>query len=241
MKKPTFKPLHPKVVVGIVAHPDDLDFGAAATMAHFANEGADVYYVILTDGGKGTEDREISCEELRDLRRQEQYLAANEIGAKGVFFGDHPDGTLYNSLEVKMEVCRYIRKLKPDVVITFDPTMVYVAERGFINHPDHRAAGQAVLDAVFPLARDHKSFPELLSEGHEPHKTDTVLLVNLGASNYAVDVTTTFEKKVAALRAHKSQIDDMEGTIMRMRERAIEDGAGYGMSMAETFMRIDIQ
>lgn len=235
-----FPPLKPKVVVGIVAHPDDLDYGASATMAKFVEEGADVYYVILTDGGKGTEDRTMTSTKLRDIRREEQCDAGKHLGLKDVFFGDHPDGELQNTMELKKEVARYIRRLKPDVVVTMDPSMLYDANRGFINHPDHRAAGQAVLDAVFPLARDHMSFPELLQEGHEPHKTRTMLLINLSGGNYFVDVTNTIEKKMAALRAHTSQIGDAEATLSRMRGWAESIGREHGMKYAESFVRIDI-
>jgi len=236
-----FNDLHPKVVLGIAAHPDDLDFGASGTLARFAAEGADVYYLILTDGSKGTEDRTLTSEQLVEIRENEQRAAVEAIGGKGVAFLGYPDGGLLVTLELKEKIAREIRRVKPDVVITMDPSMLYSARRGFINHPDHRAAGQAALDAVFPLARDHLTFPNLLKEGLEPHKTGTVLLTNFDDANFYVDITDTIDTKQAALRAHASQIADMDGTLGWITKNAEETGAKAGMRYAEAFVRIDIR
>ena len=210
-------------------------------MAHFAEQGAKVYYLILTDGGKGSEDRSMSSENLRDMRRIEQRNAGKVLGLEDVFFGDYPDGQLENSMDVKCDVVRIIRRVKPDVVVSMDPSVLYSAERGFINHPDHRAAGQAALDAVFPLARDHMSFPELLEEGLEPHKTKTMLLTNFERSNFAVDVSGTLELKFKALKEHVSQVpEDLAVMKERLTERAAKAGEPYGYKYAEAFVRIDI-
>lgn len=241
MKKQQFPRLQPKVVLGVSAHPDDLDFGCSASMAAFAKAGAKVYYLILTDGGKGSEDRDMSSEKLRDIRREEQRNAGKVLGLADVFFCDYPDGTLQNSLEVKREVVRRIRQVKPDVVVTMDPSVLYNAERGMINHPDHRAAGQAALDAVYPLARDHMSFPELLAEGLEPHKVKTVLMTNFVTSNFAIDTTDTIELKFAALAEHVSQVPaNMDELKDRFTEWAAQSGSAYGYKYAETFVRIDL-
>jgi LmbE family N-acetylglucosaminyl deacetylase len=123
-----------------------------------------------------------------------------------------------------------------------DPTMVYDANRGFINHPDHRAAGQATLDAVFPLARDHMSFPELLSEeGLEPHKTPTVLMMNFENHNFYVDITDHIDTKIAALKAHTSQVEDPEMAVDMIKQWAAQAGGKVGSSYAETFVRVDVR
>jgi len=241
MDLPSYNTLQPKVVLGVAAHPDDLDFSAGGTMAAFAQQGAKVYYLILTDGGKGSQDRSMKPEKLSELRRAEQRNAGKVIGLADVFFGDYPDGTLQNTMDVKRDVVRTIREVKPDVVVTMDPSVLYSTERGFINHPDHRAAGQAALDAVFPLARDHMSFPELLAEGYEPHEVRTVLLSNIERNNYAIDITDTLNKKFQILAEHVSQVPpNMEGLKERFTERAAQVGTVYGYQYAEPFMRIDV-
>lgn len=222
------------------AHPDDIDFGSGGTMAKFAAEGADVYYLQVTDGSRGTADRTIQPAQLAAIRQQEQRAACAAIGGKEVFFLNHTDGALEVTQELKAEIVKIIRQLKPDVVITMDPSMIYSQERGFINHPDHRAAGQATLDAVFPLARDHLSFPELLTAGYEPHKVKTVLLTNFDRRNFYVDTSDSLDKKFAALKAHSSQISDFEGMKKRFTEMAATLGKEAGCDYAEGFIRLDV-
>jgi len=229
-----------KVALGIAAHPDDLDFSASGTIARLVDAGVDVYYLILTDGSKGSTDRHTSPKELTAKRQQEQRDAAAALGVKDVTFLDFEDGSLECNLHVKREVCRHIRRLKPEVVLAFDPTMVYDAQRGFVNHPDHRACGQAVLDAVYPLARDHLSFPELLASGLQPHKVATVLLSNFSKHNYAVDITATIERKISAIAAHPSQLPDAAAILDEQKQRAAADGKPYGYEYAELFVRIDV-
>ncbi|MDB5184808.1 MAG: putative deacetylase [Candidatus Saccharibacteria bacterium] len=236
-----FAELQPKVVLGIAAHPDDLDFGASGTMARYAGEGASVYYLIVTDGSKGTDDRSLTPAQLIQIRQNEQRAAVQAVGGKDVFFLGYPDGGLEVTMDLKRDIVRVIRQVKPDVVITMDPSLLYVAERGFINHPDHRAASQAALDSVFPLARDHLSFPDLFAQGFEPHKTPTVLLIRLdGNANFSVDITSTIEVKKAALAAHASQIADIEKTFGWVKQLAAEAGGKAGSAYAESFMRIDV-
>jgi LmbE family N-acetylglucosaminyl deacetylase len=237
-----FRPLQPKVVLGVVAHPDDLEFGMAGTVAKYIAEGAKGYYFILTNGNKGSSDRDAKPDELRDTRRAEQRAAGQILGLSDVFFGDYDDGALEVSQAVKRDIARVIRTVKPDVVLTMDPTMVYDTERGFINHPDHRAAGQATLDAVFPLARDHMSFPELLQdEGLEPYKTATVLMLNFQKQNFYVDISEHMDTKIAALKAHVSQVEDPEMVVDRITTWAAQAGGKVGAKYAETFVRIDVQ
>jgi LmbE family N-acetylglucosaminyl deacetylase len=235
-----FSNLQPKVVLGIAAHPDDLDVGAGGTMAHFASQGAEVHYLILTDGGKGSDDSSMTSSQLVAIRHAEQQTALEIVGGKTITFLDYPDGELEVTMALKKQIVKVIRSVKPDVVITMDPTVVYVAQRGIINHPDHRAAGQATLDAVFPLARDRLTFPDLYADGYEPHKTATVLLVNFNESNFAVDITDTFETKFQALKAHVSQFGDLEGSSW-LREMAEAQGKEAGYELAESFVRIDVR
>ncbi len=237
---PTFEPLHPKRVLCIAAHPDDLEFGMSGSVAKWAAAGAEVHYVVITDGGKGSEDKTLTPAQLTATRKQEQQAAADILGVKSVQFLDYEDGALEVTRQLKRDLARLIRQTRPEVVMTMDPTMVYVASFGFINHPDHRAAGQATLDAVFPLSRDHLSFPELLAEGHEPHKTRTVLLVNFEHSNYYEDISTSIETKMEALAAHASQMADIAATQTMMRGVAAQMGQAGGMMLAEGFVRIDI-
>lgn len=234
-------PLNPKVVLGIAAHPDDLDFGTSGTMASFAKAGADVHYLIITDGSKGTDDMKASGTDLIKIREQEQRNAVKAIGGKSVTFLGYPDGELEVTLGLKKDIVRVIRTLKPDVVITMDPSMLYSAKRGFINHPDHRAAGQATLDSVFPLARDHLAFPELFANGLLPHKTPTVLLVNFDDSNFVVDISETFDNKLAALSAHASQVGNMANVTKWLTEVASTIGKPLGYKYAESFIRIDLR
>lgn len=241
MTKPVFPVLKPKVVLGIAAHPDDLDYGAAGAMASFARAGAEVHYLILTDGSKGSADLSISPIELVKLREAEQRAATQAVGGKSVQFLGYPDGGLEVTLDLKKQIAKVIRTIKPDVVITMDPSMIYSAERGFINHPDHRAAGQATLDAVFPLARDHLSFPELYADGYQPHITPTVLLINFDHHNYVVDITATFEQKIAALKAHASQVPDIDDTRQWLEALSAQVGREFGYKLAEAFVRIDIR
>lgn len=241
MAKNTFPMLKPKVVLGIAAHPDDLDFGAAGSMAAFAAAGAEIHYLILTDGSKGSDLPDITSAELTKIREKEQQAAVKAVGGQNVVFLGYPDGELEITMKLKKDIVKVIRTVKPDIVITMDPTMIYSADRGIINHPDHRAAGQAALDAVFPLARDHLTFPELFADGYKPHKTPTILLVNFDSGNYVVDITDSFDKKIAALRAHQSQVSDIDNVKVWLREIASEAGHRAGCELGESFIRIDLR
>lgn len=227
-------------MLGVAAHPDDLDFGAAGSMAAWAAAGAKCYYLILTNGNKGTADTKVSPDKLIAARQREQRAAAKLLGVSDVFFADYEDGALEVTMALKRDIVRVIRKLRPDTVVTMDPSMLYSVDSGFINHPDHRAAGQATLDAVYPLARDHLAFPELLAEGFKPHKVETVLLSNFDKQNFYVDISKTIDKKLAALAAHISQMPDLTATQARMRELARNFGTQANCAYAEAFLRIDI-
>ncbi len=240
MQTTIFGPLQPKIILGVVAHPDDLEFSMAGTVAKYIAEGAKGYYYILTNANKGTSDRSITPDQLRDTRREEQRAAGKILGLNDVFFGDYDDGTLEVTQAVKRDICRVIRQVKPDVVLTLDPTVVYDVARGSINHPDHRAAGQAALDAVYPLARDHLAFPELLQEGLEPHKVKTVLMANLEKQNFYVDISAHMDTKLSALAAHASQLPDPEGAFAMIKQWGSQQAAKVGATYAEGFVRLDL-
>ncbi|MDB5169428.1 MAG: uncharacterized protein JWO41_784 [Candidatus Saccharibacteria bacterium] len=233
--------LTPKTVLAVAAHADDIEFGASGAIATFAQGGAAVYYLILTDGGKGSSDHNETSEQLRDKRQAEQREALKILGGTDVFFLDYPDSHLEVTQGLKRDIVKIIRQVKPEVVITMDPTMVYSAKHGFINHPDHRAAGQATLDAVFPMARDHMTFPELMEEGLEPHVTQTVLLVNFNDHNFYVDISGVIDTKLAALAAHKSQMGDMKSVEKIVRNMARDCGQECDCDCAEGYIKIDVQ
>lgn len=240
MKRLNFQPLNPAVVLGVAAHPDDLDFGAAATMAKFAQDGAEVHYLLLTDGSKGSDDKNLTSTQLVKLRQAEQRAALLVIGGKGITFLNYPDAYLEITMDLKRAIVREIRRLKPDVVVTMDPSVIYSESRGFINHPDHRAAGQATLDAVFPLARDYLTFPELLADGLEPHRVKTLLMTNFDKQNFYVDISSTIDKKWQALACHASQIPNISAVRERFEKFAQEAGVKAGTNYAEGFMRLDL-
>jgi LmbE family N-acetylglucosaminyl deacetylase len=220
----------PKVVLAVGAHADDIDITCGGSLARWAAEGAEVYYLVLTDSSCGSDDENMT----RD--------AAHLIGAKDIFFCDFVDGTLEVTQVVKRAVARVIRQVRPDTIITFDPTVVYDLDFGMINHTDHRAVGQATIDAFYPLARDRLSLPELLSDEQlAPHKTPHLLLVNFQDSNYYVDITSTFDKKMDAIMLHKSQFgDNREQMAGRLGSRSAKLGSKIGAKYAEGFIRLDM-
>lgn len=229
-----------KIILAVGAHQDDIDFTAAGSIAHWIKMGAEAYYLVATDGSKGSPDPEILSEQLSSIRRREQEDAAAVLGVEKVYFLNHIDGELINSLELRKEIVIIIRKVKPDIVITFDPTFVYSPSHGFINHPDHRAIGQATLDAIYPCARDSRAFPELLKDELNPHKTKEVMLVNFNHHNFFVDISGTLELKLEALRKHVSQNPDVSAMEKWVKERAKEMGEKINAKYAEGFVRIEI-
>lgn len=227
------------IALGVAAHPDDLDFGSSGTFAKWAREGADCYYLICTNGCKGSDDPKMTEEKLIKIRREEQTRAGKVIGLKGVFFLNHNDTELVADLKLKKEIVRYIRRLKPDVVVTMDPTMIYSRKRGYVNHTDHRAAGQAAMDAVFPLARDRLTFKELEKEGLKPHKVRTLYLTNFDDHNEIVDISKTIGVKLKALECHRSQISkDALGWVRKMGAMV---GKEKGYRYAEAFVKLDLR
>lgn len=234
----SLSPLQPKIILGVGAHPDDLDVMAGGILAQFANQGAEVHYLILTDGGKGSNDPELTSEQLVEIRHKEQQTALDIIGGKSITFLDYPDGELEVTMELKKQIVKAIRSIKPDTIITLDPTVVYSVTTGDINHPDHRATGQATLDAIYPLARDRLTFPDLSNE-YEPHKVTTVLLANFNGGNYNVDISNTFDTKIRMMQAHTSQFGADGATWLQ--ELAEAQGKPAGYALGESFVRLDVK
>jgi LmbE family N-acetylglucosaminyl deacetylase len=207
-------------VLVVMAHPDDAEFGCGGTIAKWAAAGKEINYVLCTSGDKGSSDPNISPYKLAQQRRVEQVNAAHALGARDVAFLSYEDGTLRNTLELRRDIVREIRRFKPDAVLCQDPTMRFGGHR-YLNHPDHRAAGDACLDAVYPSARDPHVFPELLVEGFEAHKVREVFMSTMQNPDVWIDVSECFERKLEGLRQHTSQVGSrFEQVVERIRERS---------------------
>lgn len=201
----------------VTAHPDDVDFGAAGTAAAFTDAGVEVAYCIVTDGDAGGHDRAISRPEMAAIRRDEQRAAAAQVGVTDVTFLAHPDGRLTPTMELRRDITRVIRRVRPQRVLAQSPQRMW--DRIFASHPDHLAAGEAATCAVYPDARNPFAHPELLDEGLEPHVVDELwLMAAPPGPTDSIVVETTVDRKVAALLCHRSQIDDPEGLAKRIRE-----------------------
>ena len=221
-------------VLVVMAHPDDAEFGAAGTIARWANEGRQVTYLILTDGNRGSSDPAMTSERLAQIRHAEQRAAAKSLGVNDVFFLGYDDGSLQPTLDLRRQITRWIRRCRPDVIVAPDPTRRWTGQR-YINHPDHRAAGDATLDAIIPGSDTRLVFPELLEEGLEPHEVKELYLTGSNEPDIWVDITQTIDRKVAALREHKSQVGDWDGLEDTIKQRAAEMGKTQALQFAEGF------
>jgi LmbE family N-acetylglucosaminyl deacetylase len=224
-------------VLVIAAHPDDVDFGAAGTIAQWTDAGLDVSYCIVTNGEAGGSDRSVSRAEMAAIRQTEQTAAAKQVGVHELHFLGYPDGRLEASIALRRDLARVIRLLRPDRVVCQSPERNYF--RMGASHPDHRAAGSAALDAVYPDSRNPFAFPELLTdEKLEPWTVRQVWISGSPAPTTYVDITDTFHRKVAALRCHISQISDpdgLEGFLRGWLSRAAIQGGLPEGSLAEAF------
>ena len=229
----------PERVLVVVAHPDDPEFGAAGTVALWASRGAQVTYVIVTDGSKGSAEKEMTREKLVALREAEQRKAAEAVGVSEVVFLRLTDGEIENNDTLRELLVRQIRSYKPDVLVTHDPTSRIVGG-SYLNHRDHRTVGDAALDATFPLARDRLNYPEHEQEGLDPHKVLDVFLIFSDQPNYWVDISSTIELKINALQAHKSQIADLDELPDRIRERGRAVAEKVSFEYGETFRRVQL-
>jgi len=222
-------------VMVISPHPDDSEFGVAGSVARWVTEGKVVVYVICTNGEKGTSDPNVSPEELKITRQKEQRKAAGLLGVAEVVFLEYEDQGLEDTPEFRKTIVRCIRRFRPDTLVTADPY------RRYIWHRDHRIAGQVVLDAAFPYARDHLSYPELLEEGLQPHKVKEILTWASENPNYYSDITATFETKLAALRCHESQVGGHHFPSIEqwLRSRAEDAAREQDFTLAEAFHRAE--
>jgi LmbE family N-acetylglucosaminyl deacetylase len=225
-------------ILVILAHPDDPEFFCGATLARWARAGHRIQYVLLTCGEKGRNayNQQIPGDELCLLRQQEERAAAAVIGTQAVHFLDHEDGTLVPDMNLRLEVVRHIRQIKPDILVTCDPQNLF-ASYG-LNHPDHRAAGQVVLDAVFPAAGNDLFFPSLLREGLQPHMPREVWVALTEQPNIILDISDTWPIKLRALKEHKSQIGDPAEFEERMRKRRTANSTDENPRFEEKFRRI---
>lgn len=224
----------------VVAHPDDCDFGCAATTALWTSLGVDVSYCIVTNGDAGGYDRSVARARMAEIRQEEQRAAAAEVGVKDVTFLGYPDGKLAATLDLRRDIARVIRQKRPQRVVAQSPLRNFA--RIFASHPDHLAAGEATLDAVYPDARNPFAHMELLEqEGLEPHTVNQVWIMAAGAAqapDEVVDVTDTAERKLAALRHHRSQYqewDQLEDRVRSWLKATAEANGLAGGRMAEAF------
>ncbi|NDA82368.1 MAG: PIG-L family deacetylase [Actinobacteria bacterium] len=229
-----------KRILVVMAHPDDCDFGAGGTIAQWTAKGISVSYCIITNGDQGGEESDVPLEEMAKVRQREQRDAGAALGVTDITFLNHRDGWLVPTIELRKEIVREIRKSKPDRMVIQSPERNY--ERIFASHPDHLAAGEAALQAVYPDARNPYAFTDLKEAGFEPWRVKEVWITSSPTPNHFVDVTETFPKKIAALKAHVSQTahnNELETMVRSWGERnATAQGLAEGR-VAEIFKVID--
>jgi LmbE family N-acetylglucosaminyl deacetylase len=221
-------------VLVVTAHPDDSEFGAGGTVAKLAKDGREITYVIVTNGNKGSGDRSMTPERLAAIRAEEQRNAARTLGVERVEFLGFPDCEVEDTREVRREVTRQIRRWRPDLLICQSPNRTYNLGA---SHRDHRIVGGVALDCVYPLARDHMAFPELLPE-FEPHKVKQVYVMQWENPRLVVDISDVIDLKLRALACHASQFRDFKALEARVRQRWSEVGKSQGYAYAEGFDHI---
>ncbi|MBI4234207.1 MAG: PIG-L family deacetylase [Chloroflexi bacterium] len=226
----------PGRVLVVTPHADDAEIGCGGTVVRWAREGAQVYCVLCTDGGKGTSDPEMTPERLAAIREEEQAAAARVLGLQEVIFLRHPDGGLEDGALFRGQLVREIRRLRPDVLLTTDPF-----RRTSHTHRDHRMAGQVSLDACFPYARDRLHFPEHEREGLQPHKVGAILFWGTEDPQVFVDTTDTIETKIEALAKHVSQMGTGRDVGEFVKNNARRLGERAGCTFAEGFRRIEFR
>ena len=228
-------------VLAVFAHPDDAEISAGGTMARWVQEGREVHLLVLTNGDRGSQDPSQDRAALALVRKEETEAAGRALGLSGVHVLDNHDGELANTSEVRAEIVRTIRRVRPSVVLTCDPTVWFFGNRYF-NHADHRTAGETALDAVFPAAGNPHFFGELLAEGLEPWSVPAVWLGWTVEPNHHQDVTGFMEAKIGALKLHASQVEgDMLGFFEEwLPVEAEENGRKIGVQHAEAFRVLDL-
>lgn len=224
-------------ILCVAAHPDDHEFTIGGSVVRWAREGREIVFCLVTNGGAGTNEHTPSPDGLVAIRDRETREAARILGVKEVVVLGYQDGVLEPTLDLRRDLTRVIRRHRPDVVVTSDPTVRWYGHE-YLNHPDHRAAASAALDAVFPSAETRAIFPELLDEGLEPHKVREVFIVGALESNAWIDIGDALETKCAALRAHASQVGAGEWIDPLLRGWATRDGKRAGVEYAEAYRRM---
>jgi LmbE family N-acetylglucosaminyl deacetylase len=222
----------PLRILVIAAHPDDIEFGAAGSVAQWTDEGHQVTFCLVTDGGAGSNKPGADLAALIQKRQAEQCEAAAVLGVHDVRFLGYADGTLTHTLELRRDLTRLIREIRPERVVCSDPTMVF-AGNGYINHPDHRAAAEAAIYAVFPSAGTRPIFPELLAEGYEPHDPAELYIQLSEKADTFIDISDQIERKIKALLCHESQLGADVGDMVRKWDA--ETGKAHDYAYAESF------
>jgi LmbE family N-acetylglucosaminyl deacetylase len=240
------------MVIG--AHPDDDDFGSAGTSALWASQGKKIVWVVMTDGTEGSEVPSADAIDLMLTREQEQRAASQVLGVQAIEFLRFPDGHLQNTEETRKAVVRLLRKYRPRIVITHDPTQHFFAfdpdeeptQTAYINHPDHRATGNTVLDAIFPAAGNPRSFRELLAEGLQPYRVHELYFFMSGSSNTYINISETIELKAQALKCHTTQFDSDWNVLEEMKKwsammaKEAQKKKGLEIEYAEAFRRVKL-
>jgi len=221
-------------------HPDDIEFSAGGTAAKWARNGCEVTYVLITDGNIGSHDRSLTAETLTKIRHEEQRAAAEVAGVAHCIFLGYPDGLLEPTLELRKQLVKLIRQYRPNVVVSSDPRSHFPSDT-YINHPDHRAAAKAVVEAVFPASEMRLLYTEFEAEGIMPHKPNYVYIAGAPDANLFVDISEVIDLKIKALLQHQpSQFGDWDPGPM-VREWASESGKKVGYTYAERFRRLVLQ
>jgi LmbE family N-acetylglucosaminyl deacetylase len=233
------EPPAPARVMAVHAHPDDQEFTVGGTLAKWARAGSEIITICITSGDSGSNEKtdpNMSKDEMVSVREEEQRNACRVLGIQEVVFLRYPDGMLQSTIVLRRDLTRLIRKYKPDAVVCGDPTVRFYGN-SYMNHPDHRVAADVALDAVFPSAGTRLIFPELLGEGLEPHEVARIFIHGSEKPDTFIDISTTLDAKVSALKEHRSQIHDWDPGEM-MREWAKEEGKERGLEAAEAFRQM---
>jgi len=229
-------------ILVVTAHPDDVDFGSAGSVARWTDAGIEVAYCICTNGEAGGFDESVPRSTMAEIRQAEQRAAAKVVGVTDVTFLGYPDGRLEATIELRRDISRVIRRVRPQRVVGQSPERNFA--RMYASHPDHLAAGEATMAAVYPDARNPFAHPELRDEGLEAWSVPEMYLATAGTPDVCVEITDTFERKLDALRCHASQMTDLDGLDARIRGWNTENARAGGLpdgALAETYLRVDTQ
>lgn len=229
-----------KRVLVVMAHPDDCDFGAGGTIAQWTARGIEVSYCIITNGDQGGEESGIPLEEMPAVRQREQREAGAILGVTDIRFLNYRDGSLFPTLELRKDIVREIRRSRPDRMLIQSPQRNY--ERIFASHPDHLAAGETAMQAVYPDSRNPFAFTDLKADGFEPWRVREVWMTGTTTPNHYVDITSTIDKKIAALHAHASQTahnKELEEMIRMWGERNAQSQGLESGRLAEIFQVVN--